>query len=218
MIVVSGSGTPYAVIGATYPAGSTCTCTNGTRTVTLKDTSGTGLFKIPYAGTWTVTATNGTDTVSQAVTISVKGQVETVTLDYGLYIIKNGKIQSIGFSTQLRTSYSMTLTQGSGSITLKSTNTAKYSGLAADSKIDVSKYTTLYCKATATKASSVRFGLYSSISSNQPSPVISTELGTAYTTVPTLDLSAMTGEYYVGIDVYANMSTATATVTDFWLE
>lgn len=218
MIVVSGSGTPYAVIGATYPAGSTCTCTNGTRTVTLKDTSGTGLFKIPYAGTWTVTATNGTDTVSQSVTITVKGQVETVTLDYVPYIIKNGKIQSIGFSTQLRTSYSMTLTQGSGSITLDAKTANKYCGLAADSKIDVSKYTTLYCKATANKASAVRFGLYSSISSNQPSPVISTELDTAYTTVPTLDLSAMTGEYYVGIDIHLSVTTTTATVTDFWLE
>lgn len=216
MIVVSGSGTPYAVIGATYPAGSTCTCACGTRTLTLKDTSGTGLFKIPYAGTWTVTATNGTDTASQAVTISAKGQVETVTLEY-TYIIRNGVITQIGFSTQLRTGYSMTATQGSGSITLASPD-AKYCGLAADSKIDVSKYTTLYCKATATKASSVRFGLYTAISSSQPSPVSSTELSTAYTTVPSLDLSALTGEYYVGIDIHANTSTVSATVTDFWFE
>lgn len=217
MIVVSGSGTPYAVIGATYPSGSTCTCKCGTRTVTLKDTSGTGLFKIPYAGTWTVTATNGTDTASKAVTISAKGQVETVELEY-TYIIRSGVITQIGFSTQLRTGYSMTVAQGSGSITLDAKTAAKYCGLAADSKIDVSKYTTLYCKATATKESSVRFGLYSTISSSQPSPVSSTVLSTAYTTVPSLDLSALSGEYYVGIDIHANVSTVTATVTDFWFE
>ena len=35
-----GGGTPYAVIGVTYPSGSVCTCTNGTLTLTAKGTGG----------------------------------------------------------------------------------------------------------------------------------------------------------------------------------
>jgi hypothetical protein len=49
----------YAVIGVTYPTGSTCTCTDGVKTLTAKDTTGKALFVIPSAGTWTVTAVSG---------------------------------------------------------------------------------------------------------------------------------------------------------------
>ena len=43
----------YAVIGVTYPSGSTCTCTNGSKTLTAKNTSGKAIFVIPSAGTCT---------------------------------------------------------------------------------------------------------------------------------------------------------------------
>ena len=56
-IVRRGRGVPYAIIGVTYPAGSVCTCADGTRTLTARDTSGKAVFVIPSAGTWTVTAT-----------------------------------------------------------------------------------------------------------------------------------------------------------------
>ena len=59
----------FAAIGVTYPAGSTLTCTNGTKTLTAKNTSGQWVFAIPEAGTWTVTATQGPNTKSQSVSI-----------------------------------------------------------------------------------------------------------------------------------------------------
>lgn len=77
-----GGGKPFAVIGATYPSGSTCTCTNGSKKLTAKDTSGQALFVIPSTGTWTVACTNGTDTASEAVSITAEGQTKTVTLAY----------------------------------------------------------------------------------------------------------------------------------------
>ena len=64
-----GTSKAFAVIGVTYPAGSTCTCTDGTKTLTLKDTGGQGFFLIPYAAVWTVTASDGTNTKSQSVEI-----------------------------------------------------------------------------------------------------------------------------------------------------
>lgn len=84
-----GGGIPYAIIGVTYPAGSVCTCTNGTRTITAKDTSGKALFVIPAAGTWTVKAVKGSQSASKAVSITAEGQAVTVTLAYDYMIFSN---------------------------------------------------------------------------------------------------------------------------------
>ena len=88
----------YAVIGVTYPEGSVCTCSNGSVTLTAKDTTGKALFVIPSAGTWTVTAVSGSKSTSKTVSITAEGQVETVTLTYGLYIFKNGSGLTSGYS------------------------------------------------------------------------------------------------------------------------
>lgn len=81
-----GSGKVYAAISVTYPAGSVCTCTNGSKTLTAEDTSGTALFVIPEAGTWTVTAVSGDKIKSQTVEITAEGQVENVELKYELVL------------------------------------------------------------------------------------------------------------------------------------
>jgi hypothetical protein len=88
----------YAVIGVTYPSGSVCTCSNGSVTLTAKDTTGKALFVIPTAGTWTVKAVSGSKSTSKAVSITAEGQVEIVTLTYGLYIFKNGSGLTSGYS------------------------------------------------------------------------------------------------------------------------
>ena len=86
-----GGGTPYAVIGVTYPSGSVCTCTNGTLTLTAKGTGGKAIFVIPSAGTWTVKAVKGSDSASKAVSITAEGQAATVTLSYW-----NGELYDAG--------------------------------------------------------------------------------------------------------------------------
>ena len=93
-----GTSKVYAAIGVSYPEGSTCTCTDGVKTLKLKNTSGQGIFLIPYAATWTVTAVSGSKSKSKAVSITAEGQVETVTLTYGLYIFKNGSGLTSGYS------------------------------------------------------------------------------------------------------------------------
>ena len=93
-----GGGTPYAAIGVTYPSGSVCTCTNGTLTMTAKDTSGKALFVIPSAGTWTVKAVKGSKSKSKAVSITAEGQIETVELVYQMYIFKSGSGLTAGYS------------------------------------------------------------------------------------------------------------------------
>lgn len=84
--VMSGGAKAFAVIGAAYPAGSVCTCTNGSKTLNLKDTGGQGFFLIPYAGTWTVTCTDGVNTKAKSVEITSEGQNVSVELSYELVI------------------------------------------------------------------------------------------------------------------------------------
>lgn len=93
--VLSGEAAPYAVIGVTYPSGATCTCTNGSKTLTAKDTTGKALFVIPSAGTWTVKAVKGSKSASKAVSITTKGQVETATLMFETILFDNGIIGDI---------------------------------------------------------------------------------------------------------------------------
>lgn len=94
-----GGGTPYAAIGVTYPSGSVCTCTNGTLTLTAKDTSGKAIFIIPSAGTWTVKAVSGSKSKSKAVSITTEGQVETVTLSYDLVLFNNGVVSGYAWDS-----------------------------------------------------------------------------------------------------------------------
>lgn len=70
----AGGQSAFAYIGVTYPAGATVTCSNGTRTLTTRDTSGLYVFPVPNAGTWTVSGTNGVETFTQAVSITNKWQ------------------------------------------------------------------------------------------------------------------------------------------------
>ena len=88
---MNGGGTKlFAAIGVTYPAGSSCTCTNGTKTLKAKTTSGQWVFAIPESGTWTVSCTDGTDTASKTVEITSEGQSVSVELSYLLWLYKAG--------------------------------------------------------------------------------------------------------------------------------
>lgn len=84
-----GGGKLFAVIAVTYPEGSICTCSDGTKTMKAKDTSGKALFNVAV-GEWTVTATDGSSTASKAVSITYEGQVESVSLSYTQYLYNKG--------------------------------------------------------------------------------------------------------------------------------
>lgn len=85
-----GGGKAFAVIHVDYPAGSICTCTNGTKTLKAKDTSGVWNFLVPESGNWTVAShTTGKDK-SQTVAISSQGQAVNVVLTYELVVYNRG--------------------------------------------------------------------------------------------------------------------------------
>ena len=92
-IMLSGGAKLFAAIGADYPEGSLCTCTNGTKTLSAGNSKGLWVFAIPEPGTWTVTATDPADpsrTKSASYEISAEGQWEHAVLEYALVMIKDG--------------------------------------------------------------------------------------------------------------------------------
>ena len=140
-----GGGIPYAVIGVTYPSGSVCTCTNGTRTMTAKDTTGKALFVIPSAGTWTVKAVKGSKSVSKAVKITTEGQVATVQLAYDLILFDGTDNTAVtgGLKLQVGTYDSAVVSSApisGGKITFNKTG---YVGVYPAKKADITKYSTL---------------------------------------------------------------------------
>lgn len=64
-----------ATIHVTYPAGSTCTATDGVTTLTAPDTSGAWDCVVPNAGTWTVSLDSG---FAEAVEITDNGAEKTI--------------------------------------------------------------------------------------------------------------------------------------------
>ena len=71
-----------ATITVTCPAGSTVKCANGGTELQQTATSGTAVFTVGNAGTWTVTATLGDDSASGEVVISADGESKSITLQY----------------------------------------------------------------------------------------------------------------------------------------
>ena len=140
-----GGGIPYAVIGVTYPSGSVCTCTNGTRTMTAKDTTGKALFVIPTAGTWTVKAVSGSKSASKAVKITADGQSATVVLAYDLILFDGTDNTAVtgGLKLQVGTYDSAVVSSApisGGKITFNKTG---YVGVYPAKKADITKYSTL---------------------------------------------------------------------------
>ena len=194
-----------ATINITYPAGSTCTCSDGTTTLSAPDTSGTWACIVPNAGTWTVTSTSGTETDSKTVTITTDGQSTSVELSYALFLFKpNAPSDIIAGEWEMPGNSTVT---AEAELTVKSVN--NYNGdrtISAHTKgqIDLTEYSTLQATCKASGGSDTKLEVYSG------SPVVaSTAIGTDLTTV-TVDISALSGLHSIG---FGGRHTAYLTIT-----
>lgn len=194
-----------ATINITYPAGSTCTCSDGTTTLSAPDTSGTWACIVPNAGTWTVTSTSGTETDSKAVTITTDGQSTSVELSYALFLFKpNAPSDIIAGEWEMPANSAVT---AEAELTVKSVN--NFNGnriISARTKgqIDLTEYSTLQATCKASGGSDTKLEVYSG-----SSVVASTAIGTDLTTV-TVDISALSGLHSIG---FAGNHTAHLTIT-----
>lgn len=147
-----------ATIDITYPAGSTCTCSDGTTTLSAPDTSGTWACIVPNAGTWTVTATDGVENTSESVSITTDGQIAAIELSYLLWLYKSGNTYNAvtgGWSVSKHTStggsFDNVLTLNADSMLLSTEawgGSVGYANAFTNNSIDLTGVNTLKFKIT----------------------------------------------------------------------
>ena len=215
-----------ATINITYPAGSTCTCSDGTTTLSAPDTSGTWACIVPNAGTWTAAATDGVENTSESVSITTDGQTVAVELSYYTYLFKpNADTTNVTGGWQLNSNGSL----DSAGDQLVATFTNAYDrgnafNVATINKIDFTEFTTLVatCKAADKNNAAPRSATFA-VASTQAgvnaagtasTKVASTTFSNSTTTVQ-IDVSGISGSYYVTFVVeLSNYNTGTLTVDE----
>lgn len=215
-----------ATINITYPAGSTCTCSDGTTTLSAPDTSGTWACIVPNAGTWTATATDGVENTSESVSITTDGQTVAVELSYYTYLFKpNTDTTNVTGGWQLNSNGSL----DSAGDQLVATFTNAYNhgsafNVATINKIDFTEFTTLVatCKAADKNNAAPRSATFAVASTQSgfnnagtaSTKIASTTFSNSTTTV-TIDVSGISGSYYVTFVVeLSNYNTGTLTVDE----
>lgn len=194
-----GGGIPYAIIGVTYPAGSVCTCTNGAKTLTSKDTTGKAMFVIPSAGTWTVKAVKGGQSASKAVSITAEGQVATVELAYDYVIFSNETGLNSAFSDGGGGATVNVVTISSGEKVLIFPNGGGDNRMAyIKPAVDLTNYKTL--KISGAAGANRWFGVWNQVPNSYHNGVVAqVTMGLSDTPVLyTIDVSSLSGSYYLG--------------------
>ena len=215
-----GSGEMFALVSVTYPAGSVCTCTNGSKTLKAKDTSGTWLCAVPKEGTWTVMATDGTNSKSQSVNITAEGQCESMILTFGYYLFTEGKGLTEGYTLEFLRGDAGYSVSASGIVW--STNTEIGNNIYPKQKVNLTNYSALcfeiQCNGRKSSSYSVTIGVgdnpigsFSDISDLDAS---TTNIWDTGRKTHKVDLSAISGEKYIK---FAARYT-TGTIYNIWLE
>nr|DAM31949.1 MAG TPA: hypothetical protein [Caudoviricetes sp.] len=187
-----------ATINVTYPAGSTCTCSDGTTTLTAPNTSGSWTCIVYNAGTWTATATDGDKSKSADVVITTDGQTESVTLLYITHLFNNGDTCDAitgGWGTGATSA-------GSASISGQQISIVAYAGktfsCGPKNKIDVSEYKALSVTVDSIDNGSLSVYLYATSISNPAAKVTTKTTGTV-----SLDISSVFGANTVMLSFYS---------------
>lgn len=182
-----------ATINITYPAGSTCTCSDGTTTLSAPDTSGTWACVVPNAGTWTATSTSGTETDSKAVTITTDGQSTSVELSYALFLFKpNAPSDIIAGEWEMPGNSTVTAKAELKVESVNNFNNVNTISVYTKGQIDLTEYSTLQATCKASGGSKTKLEVY-----RGSSAVASAAIGTRLTTV-TVDISALSGLHSIG--------------------
>lgn len=221
-----------ATINITYPAGSTCTCSDGTTTLSAPDTSGTWACIVPNAGTWTVTSTSGTETDSKAATITTDGQSVSVALSYFLWLYKDGDTcdaVSGGWSSPVwgHEDFSKVVTFNESSMQISTEvfgGSVGYGHVFTNSVIDLSEISTLKFRITgigATSSGGNAFSFRLCVASEFPNkqvPSFPVSLSITKTGLFSVDVSSMNAGC-VGVWITTRgYAKTTMTISEVWGE
>ena len=191
-----------ATISVTYPAHSTCTCSDGATTlIDTNDTSSpkTATFTVPYSGNWpiTATATDGSGkSKSTIVSITADGQSESVTLSYLIYYYNSGD-QCTAVTGGWDFSGDGTLTKSTDHMQYKSSYLEAY--LSTANKVDLTQISSITFDVEwvgSLPPSSRHFlGITTNKFSGSASAAI--HLNTTSRNQYSLDVKSISGKYYI---------------------
>lgn len=184
-----------ATINITYPTGSTCTCSDGTTTLSAPDTSGTWACIVPNAGTWTVSSTDGDKSKSTDVVINTNGQTESVTLLYITYLFKDGETYD-----SLTGGWNGTVNSGKQALQLYAA-AGKTASAWTKNKIDLTNFSTVSAKTDSNVYIGFKIVIASAIGST--SGQVATASISGSESELSLDISAITGEYFVWLSAHS---------------
>lgn len=201
----------YAVISVTYPAGTTCTCSNGEQTLAAKDPSGQWLFFIPSGGEWIVFCTDpNTEQQSSTPVTAEYNQIYFVSVQFQTRLLFDGELNPL--LGEVRTTTKANFENG---VFVGSQNSNVSAGISFANKISVSN-TYLFVRLTQKNIISTGYGFTFGLSNDNSTPnafkdytfVAKSQISTTITT-PTVyhfDVSQYIGqEFYlrfVGVSNY----------------
>lgn len=183
-----------ATINVTYPAGSTCTCSDGTTTLAAPNTSGSWTCIVYNAGTWTVTSTDGDKSKSADVVITADGQIQSITLLYITYLFKDGETYD-----SLTGGWQGTVNAEKQALELAAA-AGKTAMAYTKSKVDLTNFSTVSARTNSNAY--IGFNIIIASAINTSSQVAVASLQNAETEL-SLDISSITGEYFVWLSAYS---------------
>lgn len=211
-----------ATINITYPAGSTCTCSDGSTTLTAPDTSGTWACVVPNAGTWTVTCTDGSKSKSVDVSITADGQSESVTLTYSLVIFDgtNG-----GDNTNVTGGWVRNPSSSSSSLNVSDTSVKFSSSSAGTSRrcstvnaIDFSEYKTLYFDGINEGGNNYNFALSTQNTSSSGGDVATVVQPRPDRGIVSIDLTGLSSRTALYVVIYNSSGEGSSFIYKCWAE
>lgn len=228
-----------ATINITYPAGSTCTCSDGTTTLSAPDTSGTWACIVPNAGTWTAAATDGVENTSESVSITTDGQIVAIELSYLLWLYKSGNTYNAvtgGWSVSKHSStggsFDGVLTLNADSMLLSTEvwgGSVGYANAFTNNSIDLTGVNTLKFKITGIgntaysdkEGNTHKFRFSLVVANERPTkqtPTFAADMKILATGEYSVDVSAVTAGY-VGIWITTGgYNKTTLTISEIWGE
>lgn len=228
-----------ATINITYPAGSTCTCSDGTTTLSAPDTSGTWTCIVPNAGTWTAAATDGVESTSESVSITTDGQIAAIELSYLLWLYKSGNTYNAVTGGWSVSKYHSTGGSFDGVLTLNADSmllstevwggSVGYANAFTNNSIDLTGVNTLKFKITGIgntaysdkEGNSHKFRFSLVVANERPtkqSPTFAADMKILATGEYSVDVSAVTAGY-VGIWITTGgYIKTTLTISEIWGE
>lgn len=199
-----------ATIHVTYPAGSTCTATDGVTTIHAPDDSGTWDCEVENAGLWTVTIANGEDVGSVAVDV----QRET---DYLVFIPDqtiSWDLYNVTKSTAITDTTRASVDASNSGTTIKlHPQASTYNKLIARKTIDLTNWSQIILDATITVTGAKNLRTTVGVFSGEEDFVTVYETGyvtgnNTFNVSLNADISALNGEYYIGVYAHSGSSQA----------